>query len=139
MSALATLLVYTFIGILMCAAIGLVGERGDATGKLIAITPVVLGAIAIFGIWLPAFARRMSLPGRVTFPAEVVRRWSIGSDEVDYFVAVDDGSSPQAATFQIEPAPYRRISAGDTVLVTFSPRTRHVHEIQKAADPRPTT
>jgi hypothetical protein len=84
--------------------------------------------------WLPSFTHRMTLPDTVIFPGEVIRLQYVdgGSDSPDdYLVWVDDGS-PVSLKFDVAPAVYRRLSVGDPVRVTWSPRRRSLDDIDPA-------
>ncbi len=124
----------TLMGSFPAVMIGVFGLGLNAQGKLLAITPAALGALIIVVFWLPSFSHRMTLPDAVTFPGEVIRLQFVdgGSDSPDdYLVWVDDGS-PVSLKFDVAQIVYRRLSVGDPVQVSWSPRRRSLTDITPA-------
>lgn len=133
-TGLGSVLMLTFIGSFPAVLIGVLGLGFSAQGKLLAITPAALGALVIVAFWLPSFSGRMTLPDTVTFPGEVIRLEYVdgGSDDPDdYLVWVDDGS-PVSLKFDVAQIIYRRLSVGDPVQVSWSPRRRSLNDITPA-------
>jgi hypothetical protein len=109
----------------------------DAHGKLIAITPAVVGALVLLALWLPPFAMRMNLPDSVTFIGQVVKKWYVEAGEYSPshdWIIIDDGS-PTAMKFDIPEDQYFGYSAGTTVRVTWSPRRRCLLDVKPAGQP----
>ena len=134
MSGLGFVLISAVMVSFPAVVIGVFALGFDPAGKLIAITPAALAALVIGVFWLPSFTHRMTLPDTVTFPGEVIRLQYVdgGSDSPDdYLVWVDDGS-PVSLKFDVAPAVYRRLSVGDPVRVTWSPRRRSLDDIAPA-------
>ena len=130
---LRTLLSLTVMASFFTVIIG-VTQGLDAQGKLIALAPAALGALAILAFWLPAFSLRMGLPDNATFTGEVVRQWHADGGEYspDHdWVCIDDGS-PTTMRFDVPPGTYQQLSVGDLVHVSWSPRHRRLNHIQRA-------
>ncbi len=133
-TGLGFVLMLTLMGSFPAVMIGVFGLGLNAQGKLLAITPAALGALTIVVFWLPSFSHRMTLPDAVTFPGEVIRLQFVdgGSDSPDdYLVWVDDGS-PVSLKFDVAQIVYRRLSVGDPVQVSWSPRRRSLNDITPA-------
>jgi hypothetical protein len=111
---------------------GFVADGFDAKGKLIAVIPAATAAVVVMTCWLPAYSRRMMLPDAVTFTGEVVKRQFVdGVDDPDrYIVWIDDGS-PTTMLFDLQPGGHQRVTAGELVQVTWSPRQRTLHDIRR--------
>jgi hypothetical protein len=105
----------------------------------IMIILATLGAAVIFVFWLPAYVRRLSLPGRVSFTAQVVKRWQVDQEygPTLHYVCVDNGSPSAGMTVRVDPALYKRLSVGDAVRVAYSPRWQRLYHIRTAGR-RPT-
>jgi hypothetical protein len=133
-TGLGLVLLLVFMGSFPALMIGLLGLGLNTQGTLLALTPVTVGGLIIAVFWLPSFAHRMTLPDTVTFPGEVIRLQFVegGSDSPDdYLVWVDDGS-PVSLKFDVGQSVYGRLSVGDTVQVSWSPRRRSLNDITPA-------
>ena len=129
-TGLGFVLMWVFMGSFPAVMIGVLGLGLNTQGKLLAITPAAIGALIIAVFWLPSFAHRMSLPDTVTFPGEVIKLQFVdgGDSADDYLVWVDDGS-PVSQKFDVAQSIYRRLSVGDSVQVSWSPRRRSLNDM----------
>jgi hypothetical protein len=128
-----------FIGLVFAAIpsslIGLVGVKGPL-GHAIALVPAAVFVFFGAASWFPRFSQRLSIPRRVVYRGQVVKRW-IQSDSQDNEAAVlrcccvDDGLSEVAQTFSLKAKTYKRLSVGDTVQVTYSPRWQLLRRIRR--------
>ena len=133
-SGLYFILTFGIIGSFISLMIGGLAFSLDPEGKLVAITPAALAAFLITSCWMPAYNRRMKLPGAVTFTGEVVKLRLVdgGSDSPDeHFAWVDDGS-PVTMKFDVGLALYQRLSVGTRVVVNWSPRRRRLNSLTLA-------
>ncbi len=122
---------YMAAGTVVSSAIGLAADHNHAQGLLIGAAPAAAGGMVILGLWLPAYARRMSLPDRASYTGEIVKRWKVtDSEEPDrYYLCVDDGISAAGHSYQVTDDQYHRIAVGELAEVTYSPRWRRLVEI----------
>jgi hypothetical protein len=131
--SLGALVFLAAAGSLYSVMFGALGDGFDPEGKLIAFTPAALFVFVMVTGWLPAAGRRLRLPDTVTFTGEVVKQRYVdgGVDDPDrYFVWVDDGS-PTTMMFDLVPGGHQRVTAGDLVVVTWSPRQRRLLDIRR--------
>lgn len=130
--SLRLLLFLTAAGSLYSVMFGYFGDGFDPEGKLITIAPAALASFVIVTCWLPAFGRRLRLPDTVTFTGEVVKQKYVERDDDPdrYFVWVDDGS-PTTLMFDLVPDSHQRVTSGDLVQVSWSPRQRRLLDITR--------
>ena len=124
LQALLVMLVLTTFGayVAICMAFLFLNFSPDhaQTAAILAAVDAVVVAFC----WVPAYARQMALPRQVTYAGEVIQllRRDGGEDAADtHHVWIDDGS-PASTQFLISCAVYRRLSVGDLVAATWSPR-----------------
>jgi hypothetical protein len=134
LSGLGFVLLWAVMGSFPAVAIGAFAFGFDLEGKLIAIIPAALAAVVIATLWMPAYASRTALADTGSFPGEVIRLEFVdgGDSADDYLVWVDDGS-PTSLKYDVAPAIYRRLSVGDPVQVSWSPRRRTLNDITLAS------
>jgi hypothetical protein len=106
------------------------GSRGIALGIL---TGVALDALVI----MRGLSRWAHLPRFAEFDGMVLRQWEVeSSDEgTSYYVAVDDGFSPQAWAFEVRPADYRRLAPGTLAHVRINARLNKLIDIEATRPP----
>jgi hypothetical protein len=107
---------------------------GGGRGTLIGLAPAAFfGALALFA-WLPSYRRHLPIPTQGTFTGQVVKRWTYesgGEDSTTYYCCcIDDGTSPEGWSFEIDHKLYTQMRVGDTVYVDFNPRWHTVNQIQ---------
>jgi hypothetical protein len=82
-------------------------------------------------------SRWAHLPRLAEFDGMVLRQWDVeSSDEgTSYYVAVDDGSNPQAWAFEVRPADYRRLAPGTLARVRINARLNKLIDIEAIRPP----
>ena len=106
------------------------GSRGIEFGIL---TGVALDALVI----MRGVSRWAHLPRFAEFDGMVLRQWEVeSSDEgTSYYIAVDDGFSPQAWAFEVRPADYRRLVPGTLAHVRINARLNKLIDIEATRPP----
>ncbi|HEX3514832.1 MAG TPA: hypothetical protein VHT26_12615, partial [Trebonia sp.] len=132
-AALAAFCLLTTPGIPLLAFLGYEvagGSRGIELGILIG---VALDALVI----MRGVSRWQHLPRLAEFDAMVLRQWDVeSSDEgTSYYVAVDDGFTPQAWAFEVRPADYRRLAPGTLAHVRINARLNKLVDIEAIRPP----
>ncbi|HEY7263677.1 MAG TPA: hypothetical protein VH589_19595 [Trebonia sp.] len=106
------------------------GSRGIELGIVAGVALVALVLTRGMSHWthLPRFAE---------FDGMVLRQWDVESDdeETSYYVAVDDGFSPQAWAFEVRAADYRRLTPGTLAHVRINPRLNKLIGIEAIRPP----
>ena len=131
--ALAAFCLLTTPGIPLLAFLGyevVGGSRGIELGIL---TGVALDALVI----MRGVSRWAHLPRFAEFDGMVLRQWEVeSSDEgTSYYVAVDDGFTPQAWAFEVRPADYRRLAPGTLARVRINARLNKLIDIEAIRPP----
>jgi hypothetical protein len=106
------------------------GSHGIELGIL---TGVALDALVIrHGVSRWAHLQRFA-----EFDGMVLRQWDVeSSDEgTSYYVAVDDGFTPQAWAFEVRPADYRRLAPGTLARVRINARLNKLIDIEAIRPP----
>ena len=77
------------------------------------------------------------MPRFAEFDGLVLRQWDVESDDegTSYYVAVDDGFSPQAWAFEVRAADYRRLAPGTLAHVRINPRLNKLIGIEAIRPP----
>jgi hypothetical protein len=93
------------------------GSRGIGLGI---VTGVTLDALVLTS----GISRWAHLPRFAEFDAMMLLQWEVDSDDegTSYYVAADDGSSPQAWAFEVRAADYRWLTPGTLAHVRINPR-----------------
>jgi hypothetical protein len=106
------------------------GSRGIVLGVL---TGVVLVALVV----MRGVSRWAHLPRFAEFNGMVLRQWEVdASDEgTSYYVAVDDGFSPQAWAFEVRSGDYRRLPPGTLAHVRINARLNKLIGIEATWPP----
>lgn len=119
------------------ALYGQLAVKGLA-GAALSAAPGALFVLYALGRWLPAFSSRLSIPRRVVYRGQIVKRWidhvsDSGGEtvSVEHYCSVDSGRSDETQSFKIAKNMYQRLHVGDTVEVDYSPRWRKLRRIRK--------
>jgi hypothetical protein len=106
------------------------GSRGIELGL---VTGVALAAVVL----TRGISRWAHLPRFAEFDGVVLRQWDVESDDegTSYYVAVDDGFSPQAWAFEVRAADYRRLTPGTLAHVRINPRLNKLIGIEAIRPP----
>jgi hypothetical protein len=106
------------------------GSRGIALGILVG---VALDALVV----TRGVSRWAHLPRFAEFDGMVLRQWEVeSSDEgTSYYVAVDDGFTPEAWAFEVRPADYRRLAPGTLAHVRINARLNKLIDIEATRPP----
>ena len=125
--ALAACCLLTAPGIPLLAVLGYVVAGGSRGIELGIATGVALDALVL----TRGIARWSHLPRFAEFDGIVLRQWEVEtSDEgTSYYVAVDDGVSPQAWAFEVRAADYRRLAPGTLAHVRINARLNKLIDI----------
>jgi hypothetical protein len=131
--ALGAFCLLTMPGIPLLAFLGYEvagGSRGIALGIL---AGVALDALVV----TRGVSRWAHLPCFAEFDGMVLRQWEVeSSDEgTSYYVAVDDGFTPQAWAFEVRPADYRRLAPGTLAHVQVNARLNKLIDIEATRPP----
>ena len=127
----------SFVGIVLLAVPGipLLGVFGYALGGGHGTELAILaGAVADVAIGAKAIAKWSHLPTFAEFDGLVLRQWQVGDeksdDGIEYFVAVDDGTSAQAWAFSVGSSAFARLPPGTLAHAKVNPRLNKLIEIQ---------
>lgn len=131
--ALAAFCLLTTPGIPLLAFLGYEVAGGSRGIELGILTGVALDALVI----MRGVSRWAHLPRFAEFDGMVLRQWEVeSSDEgTSYYVAVDDGFTPQAWAFEVRPADYRRLAPGTLARVRINARLNKLIDIEAIRPP----
>ena len=131
--ALAAFCLLTTPGIPLLAFLGYEVAGGSRGIELGILTGVALDALVI----MRGVSRWAHLPRFAEFDGMVLRQWEVeSSDEgTSYYVAVDDGFTPQAWAFEVRPADYRRLAPGTLARVRINARLNKLIDIEATRPP----
>ena len=131
--ALAAFCLLTTPGIPLLAFLGYEVAGGSRGIELGILTGVALDALII----MRGVSRWAHLPRFAEFDGMVLRQWEVeSSDEgTSYYVAVDDGFTPQAWAFEVRPADYRRLAPGTLARVRINARLNKLIDIEAIRPP----
>lgn len=131
--ALAAFCLLTTPGIPLLAFLGYEVAGGSPGIELGILTGVALDALVI----MRGVSRWAHLPRFAEFDGMVLRQWEVeSSDEgTSYYVAVDDGFTPQAWAFEVRPADYRRLAPGTLARVRINARLNKLIDIEAIRPP----
>lgn len=131
--ALAAFCLLTTPGIPLLAFLGYEVAGGSRGIELGILTGVALAALVI----MRGVSRWAHLPRLAEFDGMVLRQWDVeSSDEgTSYYVAVDDGFTPQAWAFEVRPADYRRLAPGTLAHVRINARLNKLIDIEAIRPP----
>jgi hypothetical protein len=131
--ALAAFCLLTTPGIPLLAFLGYEVAGGSRGIELGILTGVALDALVI----MRGVSRWAHLPRFAEFDGMVLRQWEVeSSDEgTSYYVAVDDGFTPQAWAFEVRPADYRRLAPGTLACVRINARLNKLIDIEAIRPP----
>lgn len=131
--ALAAFCLLTTPGIPLLAFLGYEVAGGSRGIELGILTGVALDALVI----MRGVSRWEHLPRFAEFDGMVLRQWEVeSSDEgTSYYVAVDDGFTPQAWAFEVRPADYRRLAPGTLARVRINARLNKLIDIEAIRPP----
>jgi Predicted membrane protein (DUF2207) len=106
------------------------GSRGIELGI---ITGVALDALII----TRGLSRWAHLPRFAEFDGMVLRQWEVESNDegTSYYVAVDDGFSPQAWAFEVSGADYRKLPPGTLAHIRINARLNKLIDIVATRPP----
>ena len=130
---LAAFCLLTTPGIPLLAFLGYEVAGGSRGIELGILTGVALDALVI----MRGVSRWAHLPRFAEFDGMVLRQWEVeSSDEgTSYYVAVDDGFTPQAWAFEVRPADYRRLAPGTLAHVRINARLNKLIDIEAIRPP----
>jgi hypothetical protein len=131
--ALGAFCVLTTPGIPLLAFLGYEVAGGSRGIELGILTGVMLVALVV----MRGVSRWAHLPGFAEFDGMVLRQWEVdASDEgTSYYVAVDDGFSPQAWAFEVRPGDYRQLAPGTLAHVRINARLNKLIGIEATRPP----
>lgn len=131
--ALAAFCLLTTPGIPLLAFLGYEVAGGSRGIELGILTGVALDALVI----MRGVSPWAHLPRFAEFDGMVLRQWEVeSSDEgTSYYVAVDDGFTPQAWAFEVRPADYRRLAPGTLARVRINARLNKLIDIEVIRPP----
>jgi hypothetical protein len=131
--ALAAFCLLTTPGIPLLAFLGYEVAGGSRGIELGILTGVALDAwVVTHGV-----SRWAHLPRFAEFDGMVLRQWEVeASDEgTSYYVAVDDGFSPQAWAFEVRGPDYQRLAPGTLAHVRINARLNKLIDIEATRPP----
>ncbi|MFY9862816.1 MAG: hypothetical protein WAK58_03305 [Trebonia sp.] len=130
---LAAFCLLTTPGIPLLAFLGYEVAGGSPGIELGILIGVALDALVI----MRGVSRWAHLPRFAEFDGLVLRQWEVeSSDEgTSYYVAVDDGFTPQAWAFEVRPADYHRLAPGTLAHVRINARLNKLIDIEATRPP----